>query len=124
MVDGLEPGDEQAAGAPSFWPAGSVRVRNQAEERQAVKDVSATRKGRDDIEASMRTLVSAFLAVAEDLVAEDPDRAKEEGPGYLLAVGPSDGVVARSNESQQGLGGPESGRDQSEPSGRTKRRSA
>lgn len=88
-----------------------------------MKDVSATRKGRDDIEASMRTLVSAFLAVAEDLVAEETDRAKEEGAGYLLALGPEDGVVARKNDRQQGVGGPKSGRDQSEPLGRTRRRS-
>ena len=89
-----------------------------------MKDVSATRKGRDDFETSMRTLVSAFLAVAEDLVTEETDRAKEEGPGYLVAAGPSDGVVARNNDRQQGVGGPKSGRDQSEPSGRTRRRSA
>lgn len=85
--------------------------------------VSESRKGRDDFETSRSKLVCAFLAVAEESLAEKAATGQEK-PQIALAAGPAKGVVARSDTPQQGATDRGCGRLQSEPTGRTKRRSA
>lgn len=86
-------------------------------------EVSAKRVRRDDLETSFSKLVSAFFAVAEDLVAEKSDRA-EKDKRQRVAVGPATPLVARSKTPEQGANGRDADLDQSEPRGGTKRRIA
>ena len=86
-------------------------------------EVSAKRARRDDLETSLSKLVSAFLAVAEDLAAEEIDRAGEDKQ-QRVAVSPATPLVARSKTPQQGATDRDAGRAQSEPRGRTKRKTA
>ena len=86
-------------------------------------EVSAKRTRRDDLETSLSKLVSAFLAVAEDVVAEEADQAQEEQQQWV-AAGPATPLVARSKTPQQGGDGRDTGLAQSEPRGGTKRKTA
>jgi hypothetical protein len=87
-------------------------------------EVFASRTRRDSLEMSYSKLVSAFLAVAEDLAAEETDRAGRDAPRLLLAAGADEGVVARSDTPKQGASGRGEDPDQSSERGRTKRRYA
>ena len=86
-------------------------------------EVFAKQKRRDDLETSMSKLVSAFLAVAEDLAAEECDRVREDAQ-QRVAVSPATPLVARSKTPQQGATDRDTGLAQSEPRGRTKRKTA
>lgn len=85
-------------------------------------EVFAKRVRGNDLETSLSKLVSAFLAVAED-VAVEGDRAKEDVP-QRVAASPATTFVARSKTPQQGADGRDADRNESEPRGRTKRRGA
>jgi hypothetical protein len=59
--------------------------------------VSARRVSSDDLEASLSKLVSAFLAVAEDLAAEE-----QSGGGLGVALPPATPVAANCKTPKQG----------------------
>jgi hypothetical protein len=88
-----------------------------------VTEVFAKHVRRDDLEISMSKLVSAFLAVAEDLVSEESYQAEKDKRQRVVA-GPALPLVARSKTPEQGGSGRDTDLDQSEPNRGTKRRTA
>jgi hypothetical protein len=87
-----------------------------------MQEIPATRARRDDLETSMSKLVSAFLAVAEDLASEEAYQAKEDRH-QRVAAGPATSLVARSKTPEQGANDRDTGLGQSEPREETKRKS-
>lgn len=84
--------------------------------------VTGDKARRDDFETSLSKLVSAFLAVAEDVIAEDSERAGKSSQG--VAVASAMPLVARSKTPKQGGDGRPPGRSGSREQAGTKRESA